>query len=52
MLPGRYWLDAAGNCGIENGPLLGNLWVLAGSAGVKREGILSTYDKTGVAVIG
>lgn len=26
---GRYWLDANGNYGIEGGPLLGNLFVIA-----------------------
>jgi hypothetical protein len=27
-LPGRFWLDANGNYGIENGPMLGNLLAL------------------------
>ncbi len=49
---GRYWVDAQGNIGLEGGPALINLWLLANSRGVKKEGILSTYDKTGAAVLG
>lgn len=49
---GRYWVDAQGNIGLEGGPALVNLWVLANAGGVKREGILSTYDKTGAVVLG
>lgn len=55
VIPGRYWCDAYGNMGFEGGPALTNLYLLADAArsnGVRREGILSTYDKTGVAVIG
>jgi hypothetical protein len=57
VIPGRYWCDAYGNIGFEGGPVLVNLWALAAAAnarggGVKREGILSTYDKTGAVVIG
>jgi hypothetical protein len=57
VIPGRYWCDAMGNIGFEGGPALANLWALANAAnsqgaGVKREGILSTYDKTGAVVIG
>ncbi len=57
VLPGRYWLDAFGNAGFEGGPALVNLWSLAAQgsstgSGVRREGILSTYDKTGLTVLG
>jgi len=57
VIPGRYWCDAMGNIGFEGGPPLANLWALAAAANarggaVKREGILSTYDKTGAVVIG
>jgi hypothetical protein len=52
VFQGRYWVDAQGNIGLEGGPALMNLWMLANSRSVKKEGILSTYDKTGVAVIG
>jgi hypothetical protein len=55
VIPGRYWCDAQGNIGFEGGRPLANLWALANAAasrGVRREGILSTYDKTGAAVIG
>lgn len=49
---GRYWVDAQGNIGLEGGPALTNLWLLANTRGAKKEGILSTYDKTGAVVIG
>ncbi len=52
VLPGRYWLDAAGNFGYEGGFLLGNVWASAASRSGPREGILSTYDKVGAVVIG
>jgi hypothetical protein len=51
----RCWMDAYGNIGLEGQPAFVNVWVAAAQAsggGRKREGILSTYDKTGVAVIG
>ena len=51
----RCWMDAYGNIGLEGQPAFGNVWVAAAQAqggGRNREGILSTYDKTGVAVIG
>jgi hypothetical protein len=54
VIPGRYWLDANGNYGFEGGPSLGNFVALIQSAGkpTRREGILSTIDKTGATVIG
>ena len=54
VYPGRNWMDAQGNVGLEGGPALVNIWVAAQarSGGGRREGILSTYDKTGVAVFG
>jgi hypothetical protein len=59
-LPGRYWMDAAGTFGYVGGPAIGNIYWLANAANnrggggntVRRQGILSTYDKTGVAVFG
>jgi hypothetical protein len=51
----RCWMDAYGNIGLEGQPAFGNIWAAVAQAsggGRKREGILSTYDKTGVAVIG
>jgi hypothetical protein len=58
-LPGRYWMNAAGTFGAVGGPPLGNIYWLAnaasqrsGGSSVRRQGILSTYDKTGVAVFG
>jgi hypothetical protein len=55
VMPGRYWLDAYGNFGFEGCHALGNLWTAAsqpvGHAGGKRhESVLSTWDRTGVAV--
>jgi hypothetical protein len=52
VLPGRYWLDANGNFGLQGGMMLGNIWMLARSTDIPHEGILSTYDKTGISVIG
>lgn len=52
---GRYWMDAQGFMGLEGQPALINIWALAAQAqggGRRKEGILSTYDKTGVAVFG
>lgn len=34
VFPGRYWVDARGDFGYEGGPMLGNLMVLAQTAGV------------------
>jgi hypothetical protein len=56
VYPGRYWMDAMGNIGFEGGPALINIWAAAqaqtqGGQG-RKEGILSTYDKTGIAVVG
>ena len=47
---GRAWLDAQGNFGPEGGPAIGNLFLLAQSRSVPRQGVLSTWDRTGVAV--
>jgi len=54
VIPGRYWLNANGDYGFEGGPALGNFVALiqAATTPTRREGILSSYDKTGVAVIG
>jgi hypothetical protein len=51
---GRCWMDAEGNIGLEGQPAFGNVWVAVQSlaGGGRKEGILSTYDKTGVAVFG
>jgi hypothetical protein len=51
---GRCWMDAQGYIGLEGQPAFGNIWVAARSllGGSRKEGILSTYDKTGIAVFG
>ena len=48
---GRYWVDCSGKHRSGGGRRL-NLWSLANARGVKKEGILSTYDKTGAVVLG
>jgi hypothetical protein len=56
MIPllGRYWMDASGTFGYVGGAAIGNIYWLANAARqrgggntVRRQGILSTYDKTG-----
>lgn len=51
VLPGRWWMDELGNIGYEGGPLIGNIWAMAGN-GSRRDGvpggILSQVDKTGL----
>ena len=42
IAPGRYWLDAQGNVGIEDGPMLFNIVRIANTA-PKRGGAGSTY---------
>jgi hypothetical protein len=58
-LPGHYWMNAAGTFGAVGGPPIGNIYWLAAAASrrngggtYRRQGILSTYDRTGVAVFG
>lgn len=54
ILPGRWWMDWYGNFGNEGGPMVGNLWDIArsqsGSDGQSRGSVLSSWDRTGVAV--
>jgi hypothetical protein len=53
VYPGRCWMDAMGNIGLEGQPPFGNIWLAVQAlGGERREGILSTYDKTGIAVFG
>lgn len=54
VYPGRCWMDALGNIGLEGQPAFGNVWVAAQAQGGRgrKEGILSTYEKTGIAVFG
>ena len=55
VYPGRCWMDAQGNIGLEGQPAFANVFAAAralSGGGGRREGILSTYDKTGVAVFG
>ena len=50
IVPGRWWLDTYGNFGNEGGPMLGNLRTLAETQGGSRGSVLSSWDRTGVAV--
>jgi hypothetical protein len=49
LVPGRYWLDAQGNAGIEGGPILFNLIELAKAAG---GGQGSTFYRSNITDIG
>jgi hypothetical protein len=49
---GRFLMDSYGNVAYENGAYIGNILQAAGASNAPKEGILSTWDKTGVAVIG
>jgi hypothetical protein len=48
VLPGRYWVDAAGNFGWEGGPAVGNLWMLHHQS----HGGASSYTSGGMTVGG
>jgi hypothetical protein len=52
IAPGRYFLDANGDAGMEGGPVLVNLIQLARQRGVGNHSVLSTYDVTGIGVLG
>ncbi len=53
VIPGRYWLDAQSNFGLENGPTLGNLIAMgqrragAGSASYNGSGAWTRYTDFG-----
>jgi hypothetical protein len=47
--PGRYFLDANGDAGVEGGPVAVNLLQLANQRG--RSSPLTTYDRTGISVL-
>ena len=49
----RCWMDGQGNIGLEGQPAFGNIWLAVQTlGGGQKEGILSTWDKTGIAVFG
>jgi hypothetical protein len=56
VLPGRYWVDAAGNGGFEGGPALWNIHQLAAAknqqAQQSRPGGAWSYNKNGIRVVG
>ncbi len=50
--PGRYWVDAMGNVGLEGGMMIGNLWQLAKqrlTSGARSGGPWAVYAGGGVA---
>ena len=47
VYPGRYWIDAYGNCGYEGGPVLVNLLQLAQRNGAGTGGPWSHHPSTG-----
>jgi hypothetical protein len=52
IAPGSYFLDANGDAGPEGGPVLANLVQLAQQRGIGHVSPLSTYDLTGLSVLG
>jgi hypothetical protein len=52
IAPGSYFLDANGDAGLEGGPVLVNLVQLAQQRGIGHVSPLSTYDRTGISVLG
>lgn len=44
---GRYWVDGQGYFGLEGGPAVGNLWMLARAAQQRSGGARSTYNRDG-----
>jgi len=46
VIPGRYWVDAAGNFGIEGGAALGNLHALAAASGRSGQALRGSTPST------
>lgn len=51
-LPGRWWVDALGNCGVENGPAMFNLFVLARQNGGATNTYFKKYDNGNSTTVG
>jgi hypothetical protein len=51
VLPGRWWVDAYGNFGLEGGPVLGNLLMLARARG-GAGGAWSTHSSVSNMTVG
>lgn len=60
VAPGRYWLDAEGNAGLEGGPALANLRLLASRLYQQNGGVGENYgggggayhnSRTGIGII-
>jgi hypothetical protein len=43
-MPGRWWVDAMGNCGVEGGPAMFNLFALARQNGGNGSSYFRKYD--------
>src|SRR5262249_17922656 len=52
IAPGRYFLDANGDAGMEGGPVLVTRVRPPRQRGVGHTGALTTYDRTGISVLG
>jgi hypothetical protein len=52
IAPGSYFLDANGDAGPQGGPVVANLVQLAREQGIGHVSPLSTYDLTGLSVLG
>jgi hypothetical protein len=52
IAPGSYFLDANGDAGLQGGPVVANLVQLARERGIGHASHLSTYDLTGLSVLG
>jgi hypothetical protein len=49
---GRWWVDAQGTFGLEGGPPIGNLWLLAQQRGMRPGQAWSHYSKDGNSFVG
>jgi hypothetical protein len=49
---GRWWVDAQGTFGLEGGPPMGNLWLLAQQRGMRPGQAWSHYSKDGNSFVG
>lgn len=49
---GRWWVDAQGTFGLEGGPPMGNLWLLAQQRGMQAGQAWSHYSKDGNSFVG
>jgi hypothetical protein len=48
---GRWWVDGRGTFGMEGGPALGNLWLMAQQRGMRPGQSWSAYSKDGNSMV-